>query len=76
MLISFVWSCIRVLNIVCCWLILLLYFQLLHSLDDDDRSITAHTANLNAITPRTSKPGSKASSPIDHLIRVSENNFI
>lgn len=43
--------------------------KLLHSLDEDDRSITAHTANLNAITPRQSKPGSKASSPIDHLIR-------
>ncbi len=47
------------------------YFQLLHSLDDDDRSITAHTANLNAITPRQSKHGSMASSPIDHLVRVS-----
>ncbi|KAJ6633528.1 Unextended protein, partial [Pseudolycoriella hygida] len=43
--------------------------KLLHSLDEDDRSITAHTANLNAVTPRQSKPGSKASSPIDHLVR-------
>lgn len=39
-------------------------------MDEDDRSITAHTANLNAVTPRQSKHGSKASSPIDYLVRV------
>lgn len=29
--------------------------KLLHSLDEDDRSINAHTANLNEATPRASK---------------------
>lgn len=31
---------------------------MLHSLDEDDRSISAHTANLNAISPRASKSAS------------------
>lgn len=29
--------------------------KLLHSLEEDDRSICAHTADLNAATPRASK---------------------
>lgn len=32
--------------------------KLLHSLDEDDRSINAHTENLNAITPHASKSAS------------------
>lgn len=32
--------------------------KLLYSLDDDDRSINAHTDNLNEVTPRASKPTS------------------
>lgn len=31
------------------------FFQLLHSLDEDDRSISLHTNNLNALSPRASK---------------------
>lgn len=58
-----------------CFVNICLIFQLLHSLDEDDRSITAHTANLNAITPRQSKPGSKASSPIDYLVRVRNSKW-
>lgn len=30
-------------------------FQLLHSLDEDDRSVSLHTNNLNALSPRASK---------------------
>lgn len=32
--------------------------KLLHSMDEDDRSINAHTANLNVETPRASKTAS------------------
>lgn len=32
--------------------------KLLHSLDEDDRSINAHTANLNETTPRASRTAS------------------
>uniref|UniRef100_A0A1B0CAK2 Uncharacterized protein n=1 Tax=Lutzomyia longipalpis TaxID=7200 RepID=A0A1B0CAK2_LUTLO len=39
--------------------------KLLHSLDEDDRSIGADTANLMVNTPKmTSKPPSKSPSPI------------
>lgn len=31
---------------------------MLHSLDEDDRSISAHTTNLNAMTPKPSTPSS------------------
>lgn len=35
--------------------IFILILQLLHSLDEDDRSLSVHTNNLNALSPRASK---------------------
>lgn len=44
------------------------YFQLLHSLDEDDRSVSAHTTNLNALSPRASK----STSPTANITMVND----
>lgn len=55
-------------------------FQLLHSLDEDDRSISAHTANLNAVSPRASKSTSPTAvnvvSPRKNIGYPKENSLI
>ncbi|XP_031628059.1 metal transporter CNNM2 isoform X2 [Contarinia nasturtii] len=40
--------------------------KLLHSLDEDDRSVSAHTTNLNALSPRASKSASPTAINVEH----------